>query len=287
VATEPPSPIITDSHTHVVCDDTERFPLRPARVGSDWYLTGDLDVDSLLNLLDANGVDRAVVVQAVGPYGFDCSCAVNAVGAHPSRLSLVGSVDMDVADPAAALDAMAASAPLAGVRLFGVFGEAPVWLTDSRAGEVWEVARRTGVTIVLTVFASSVPQIADVVAAHPDVPVAIDHSAFADFTEGPPYRAAAPLLELSSLRAVHLKVTPHNLAEAGPDEDPAQLVDALASAFGAERLAWGSDHPQYGESTYAEKLTQARRACRNLSAADQAAFLGGTAERLWFTTAAG
>jgi predicted TIM-barrel fold metal-dependent hydrolase len=235
VATEPPSPIITDSHTHVVCDDTERFPLRPARVGSDWYLTGDLDVDSLLNLLDA----------------------------------------------------MAASAPLAGVRLFGVFGEAPVWLTDSRAGEVWEVARRTGVTIVLTVFASSVPQIADVVAAHPDVPVAIDHSAFADFTEGPPYRAAAPLLELSSLRAVHLKVTPHNLAEAGPDEDPAQLVDALASAFGAERLAWGSDHPQYGESTYAEKLTQARRACRNLSAADQAAFLGGTAERLWFTTAAG
>jgi predicted TIM-barrel fold metal-dependent hydrolase len=262
--------VIVDSHTHVMSADTDRFPPRPD-VG--YWFHGAGDVASLLGVMDDAGVDAAVIVQFVGGYGYDCSYAAQVVTESNGRLALVGAVDMYGADPAADLRTLVAEAPLRAVRVFGVGVDDPGWLTDGRAAAVWAAAAETGVGIVATLWANDLAALRPLVESHPGVSVAIDHCGFADFAAG-----AEPLFALADLPAVHVKVSSHVLH---PLDDPAGVVDALAEAFGADRLIWGSDYPQT-EGTYADMLALAQRASRRLDEAAQAEFLGGTARRLWF-----
>jgi predicted TIM-barrel fold metal-dependent hydrolase len=264
--------IVADSHTHVA---SPAYPFSPMGVGSDWWRSGATVVD-LVAAMDAAGVGRAVVVQAVGAYGYDCRCACDAVaGVHGERLTLVVAVDMAGADPASDLVALAASAPVHGVRVFGVGGPPPVWLADGRADDVWAAAASLGITVVPTLFGRDLALLGSVVDRHPAVPVAIDHCGFPH----PGADLSPALLALAGLPAVHLKVTTHVLRDA---LDPAGFVAALARAFGSERLCWGSDHPQSLGLKYSEMVTLGRVASAGLTPAGQEEFLAGTAARLWF-----
>ena len=264
--------MIVDTHVHVACLDTDRYPRSPRGVGSDWWRSGH-DAASLVAALDAAGVARAVVVQAVGPYGYDNRCAVNAVAAHPDRLSLVVAVDPESADPAADLGRLARDAPLAGVRLFGVGGDEPAWLTDGRGGAVWDAAGALGITVVPVVFPRHLGAVRALAEPRPSVVVALDHAGFPDH----PLDAGAPVLGLADLPAVHLKVSSHLLLEAA---DPAAELRQLVAAFGADRLCWGSDYPQTSPD-YGGLLALGQVAAAGLSATDGEAFLAGTAARLF------
>ena len=200
--------------------------------------------------MDRAGVERAVVVQAVGPHGFDNTYAAAAVAAHPGRLAFGAAVEPGEPAPPGC----------AGVRLFGVAGD-DAWLDDGRGAATWPTAP----TIVVTLFRDALPRLRRLVEAHPGVPVAIDHCGFPDGDLG-------PVLALADLPPVHLKVSSHVLA---PEPDPAAFVARLTEAYGPDRLCWGSDHPQHG-GDYGELVALGRRAC------DDEAFLGGTAQRLWF-----
>jgi predicted TIM-barrel fold metal-dependent hydrolase len=289
--------MVADSHTHVASPDTDRYPLAPSGLGRTWWTGGDHRAPALVAAMDRAGVDRAVVVQAVGPYGYDCRYAVDATAAFPDRLALVGAVDMAGADPAGALALLAAAAPLRGVRLFGVGGAGggaggggagpPTWLADGRAAAVWAMADDLGCSLVATLFARDLPGLRPLVEARPGVPVAVDHAGFPDLAGGPPYAGLDPLLDLADLDAVNVKVSSHLLldAQAGGG-DPADLVDRLAEVFGAGRLAWGSDYPQTAGLTYPQMLDLARYAARRLTPAEARAILGETATRLWWPPAA-
>src|SRR4051794_35874290 len=89
--------ISVDAHVHVASADRARYPLAPSGVGSPWFHANDVGTPDLLLALDRGGVERAVIVQAVGAYGYDCAYALDSVRAHPDRLALVGSVDLDAA----------------------------------------------------------------------------------------------------------------------------------------------------------------------------------------------
>jgi L-fuconolactonase len=276
--------VIVDTHTHIASPDRARYPLKARALGSQWYRADNVGVSDLLADMDRHGVDRAVVVQGVGAYGYDCAYAIDAVRACPERLRLVGAIDMDSDDPSAAFMALrqAAGNVLCGVRLFGVLGHEPAWLGDRRADAVWELAARHKITIVPTLFPAALPLLASVVARHPHVPVALEHIGFVDLSGGTPFPQAAPLLDLVGQGAVHLKISSHTLEGAEAVGDPADVVDWLAAAFGADRLAWGSDHPQSQHRNYAQKLELARHSARRLARADQDRYLGGTALKLWW-----
>ena len=272
--------MLVDAHTHVACGDDPRFPTHPTGVASDWWRHGG-DIDALIAELDGAGVDRGVVVQAVGAYGHDCRCAASVVATRPGRLALVASVDMDDDDPAAVLAALPGSLPAdpTGVRLFGVGRLEPRWLVDGRATAVWEAAAELGTTLVPTLFTDHLADLARVVARRPEVPVALDHCAFPDMGDG----GEAALWPLAELPEVHLKVTSYVLEMAERDEgDPAPIVERLVERFSAERLCWGSDHPQDQRSTYPEKVALAHHATRTLDPPDREAVLAGTALALWF-----
>lgn len=252
-----------DAHTHVASADTARYPLAPTGVGSDWWRSG-ADVETLLARMDDAGVERAVVVQAVGAYGYDCSYAGDAAATAPERLALVGAVDLEAEEP-----------PLVGVavRAFGVGGgltsPVPAWLTDGRADALWARCAATRRGVVATLLGHHLPSLVPVLERWPQVPVALDHCGFA------PPQALEPLVPYDHL---HLKVSTHVLH--GHDDPPA-LVRRLADAFGATRLCWGSDFPQT-HGAYAAMVALAEASASALDAEERAAYLHGTALRLWF-----
>jgi L-fuconolactonase len=265
--------VIFDTHVHVACADSSHYPRAPRGVGSDWWRTGDRGAASLVEAIDAAGVDRAVVVQAIGPYGYDCRCAIDAVAERPDRLTLVVAVDPDSARPADALRILARDAPVAGVRVFCVGGGPVPWLDDGRAAEVWDAAGDLGIPVVPVVMPHHIPAVRELIASRPSVTVALDHAGFPVL----PLSDDAPLLTLADLPAAHLKVSSHLLAGVA---DPAALVARLADSFGSARLCWGSDFPQTSLD-YASLLALGHTAADGLSAAARDDFLGLTAARLW------
>jgi predicted TIM-barrel fold metal-dependent hydrolase len=234
----------------------------------------DGDSDTVIADVRASGVTSAVVVQAVGAYGFDSSCAASVVAANAGWARLLPALDLSQPQPS--LEGLAAEAPIVGVRLFGVADGAP-WLDDERADIVWSSAASLGVPIVATVFTDRLPALQAVMARHRDVVVVLDHCAFPDMA-GPSGEAA--LMELAAVEEVRLKVTTHVLAAWDAEARLEQMVTRLAAGFGAHRLCWGSDHPQHQGLTHQHKLDLARRATRNLSTAEQHDFFAGTATAL-------
>lgn len=275
------APVI-DAHLHVVSADLDRYPQQPGGFGRDWWTGRVVDVEQIARDLDATGVDRGVIVQAVGPYRNDNTYARAAVAGDASRFALVAAIDAGGRDPGAELAAVVDAGPVAAVRVFAAAGDA-TWLDDERGRAIWEVTSRTGTPLVAALFPDHLDALAALVEDQPDVTVALDHLAFPDLTGGPPYANAGPLLALAEVPPVHLKVTTISLTSAPAGAGGARaLVEHLVERFGGDRLAWGSDHPQSYELSYPEMVSLVKDACAGLDPAARDAVLGGTASRLWF-----
>lgn len=273
---------IVDTHTHVATVLDPRFPPMSSDLTHEWWRSGG-SVEDLLTELDANGVRRAVIVQAIAAYGFDCSYATACVASHADRVAFVAAIDMHAPDPVADLAHLLDATPnarVAGIRLFGVGGGAPTWLTDGRARDVWEFAVGRDLVIVPTIFAREFANLRAVIETNPQVTVAIDHCGFIDMVEGD---GEAMLFSLADIPSVHLKVTSYVLEAAERDEvDPAALAERLVAAFGSHRLCWGSDHPQDQRHDYAGKLALAHRATRNFDEESRNDFFNDTGAGLFF-----
>lgn len=276
-----------DAHVHVASSDETRYPRTPTGAGSEWWRSNG-DAARLATVLDEADVEHAVVVQAIGVYGYDCRYALDAVAASDGRFALVGAVDMDGPDPAQALADLATSAQvaggpgdtgarrLAGVRAFGVGAAGTAWLGDGRGDALWALDAELDTVVVPTVFTDQLPALRALLERQPAATVALDHCAFPDMA---PADRRGDLLHLADLPQLHLKITSHNLDDGG---DPAAFLEPLVVAFGPERLVWGSDHPQHQSLTYAAMVGLARDAGRNLDPHAQTALLDGNARRLWF-----
>ena len=249
--------VLVDTHTHVISDDLERYPLRVADYpGVEWVFEAPVTVEGLLAEMAGAGVDRAVLVQAQGGYGTDNSYVVDARAAYPETFGAVAIVD----DPAE-LDALAA-AGVGGVRFFAIGGGGP--LHDEAT---WAAVRRLGLRVCAATVPEHLPALGEALAGHPDVILALDHCGFAPEAIG----------DYAHLSNLYLKVTPHVL-DSG---NPAAVLERLAEQFGLDRLMWGSDYSQTHDRPYSELVEQARTACAGLSESEQAQFLGGTALALW------
>ena len=117
---------VIDSHLHVVSADTARYPLQPGGLGRDWWTGRPVDAGHITSDLDAAGVERGVIVQAVGPYRNDNRYARAAVAGDPGRFALVGAIDATGDDPGAELGELVAPGDVAGVRVFAAGGDASV-----------------------------------------------------------------------------------------------------------------------------------------------------------------
>ena len=271
--------MIVDTHVHIVAADRERYPLRPIGVSLDWFREAPVTVEDFLALMTAAGVGRAVLVQPMSAYGFDNRYVVDSARAHSDRLASVVIIDT-VDDPADRLRAMADQG-ISGVRLFAIGNPTLARLDDPKALGLCAVAAELGLRVVVTILSNQLPELRAMLERFPEVTIVLDHCGFPDLSGGAPYPKAGDLFELATLPNVILKVSGHLLEHAEATGDPRDLVDQLAAAFGADRLLWGSNYSQTHDRSYAALLELGRAACSRLSPADQRAFLGENALRLW------
>src|SRR5437763_622129 len=78
----------------------------------------------------------------------------------------------------------------------------------------------------------------------PKVTMILDHLSRVPFMDGPPYAAAEEYLQLAKYQQVFVKITPINVSpESWGKATPATFFGKVIGAFGASRIAWGSNFP--------------------------------------------
>lgn len=227
--------MITDAQVHVWPPSSAARPWAPG--GEAYAHRPSFLVDELLAEMDAAGVGRAVLVPP-GWEGDRNDYALAAARAHPDRLAVM--VRVDVTRP---LTSFRLEPGAVGVRLTFTRGEARSWLTDGTADWLWPLlaAQR----IPLAVYASGrLDAVRRIAAAHPDLPILLDHAGLPLGVTGPDRDAALDgTCALAALPNVAVKATslPSYATDAFPFRSLHEPIRRLVDAFGADRVFWGSD----------------------------------------------
>jgi predicted TIM-barrel fold metal-dependent hydrolase len=274
--------VIIDTHVHVASPDTRRFPLDPLRAGGSPWWRNPVSAEDLLALMDAHGVDQAVLVHALGAYRYNCAYTVEAARLDPARLCAVVAVDVSGPDPAAALEALV-DPVVSGVRLLAIGPGDTGWHEDPRSKRVWSVASRADLSVIVMAREDQLAAFRPAIESAPDVVTVIDHCALPGLDQGliPP---TSPLMALTDLPNVWAKVSTPVLLAASRQGSPARVIEQLVERFGPDRVVWGSDHPQTTDVDYAGKLALALAATAGLPAEEREAVMAGNARRLWFAS---
>lgn len=275
---------IVDIHPHIISDDERRYPPAPLfGKRSDWSQERPSTVESLIAAMDAAGVAKAAVVHSSTTYGFDNSYVVDGCNSYADRLVAVGSVDM-LADDVEVVVRGWAGKGLAGLRIFtggSTKDFDPSELDNPRSFRAWEILAELGLPMCIQTGPVGLPQIRMLAQRFPSVNIILDHLGRPDVLDGPPYRRAAGLFELADLPNVYMKLTPRIFGDVKKELATAEsFFPRVLDAFGAQRLAWGSNFPT-SPGTLAEILADAQAGLACLSDADRAWIFGKTAQQLY------
>ncbi len=274
---------VVDVHPHVIAEDTQRYPRAPlGGKQSDWSRTRPVSFERMLAAMDEAGIERSVLVQASTCYGHDNSYLADAVAAHPDRFSGVFSVDMIAPDAPERIRYWIGRG-LAGLRVFiaGHTTSHDARLDDPRSFPAWQCAGDAGIPVCVQVRAGGLAQLQTLLERFPGVRVILDHMARPVVDDGPPYAGAAPLFALARYPNLFLKLTTHNLRDASQGKaTPQTFLAKVIEAFGARRIAWGSNYPA-SEGALRDLLQEAGRALAGQDNAEREWIFSRTAKFLY------
>jgi predicted TIM-barrel fold metal-dependent hydrolase len=275
---------IVDIHPHIISDDESRYPSAPLfGKRSDWSKERPTTVETLIAAMDEAGVARAAVVHSSTTYGFDNSYVVDGCAKYAERLVAVGSVDVLQADAPQVIRGWAERG-LAGLRLFtggSTKDFDPSELDDPRSFPAWELCDELGLPMCIQTGPIGLPQVTALARRFPNVRIVLDHLARPEVADGAPYAKAQSLFDLAELPNIYLKLTPRIFGDVKKDQASAEtFFPRVVDAFGAQRLAWGSNYPT-SPGTLADILATAQAGLACLSEADRAWIFGDTARRLY------
>jgi predicted TIM-barrel fold metal-dependent hydrolase len=275
---------VIDIHPHIISDDATRYPPAPLfGKRSDWSQERPCTVDSLIDAMDEAGVDKAAVVHSSTTYGFDNSYVVDGCNQFPDRLIAVGSVDVAAGDAVPVIRGWVDKG-LKGLRIFtggSTKDFDPTELENPAAYPAWEVLGELGVPMCIQTGPIGLPQVTDLARRFPKVNIILDHLGRPDVLDGPPYAHADSLFALADIPNIYLKLTPRIFGDVKKEKASADtFFPKVAAAFGANRMAWGSNFPT-SPGTLADILATAKAGLASLSEADEQWIFGKTAQTLY------
>ena len=237
-----------DIHPHVIAADERRYPRAPlGGKQSDWSRTRPVSAEQMLAAMDEAGIERSVLVQASTCYGHDNSYVADTVAAHPERFAGVFSVDMVAPDAPEKITYWKGKG-LSGLRVFiaGHTTAHDARLDDPRSFPAWQCAAQAGLPICVQLRAPGLVQLQILLERFPKARVVLDHMA------RPVADDAGSLFALAKYANLTLKLTTHNVRDAQQS-----FLTRVIEAFGARRIAWGSNYPA-SEGTLGALLAEAR-----------------------------
>lgn len=227
-------PDACDCHVHVF-EDPAVFSFSAGRL----YTPGLATSRDLVELLDAIGVRRAVIVQPT-PYGADNRCLVDALDRLAGRARGVVVLETPVTDQ-----------KLSALHMAGVRG-IRVNLETSGANDPKAAARDISAAAVtadkmgwhVQIYASlaMIAALHDIVLDLP-VPLVIDHFGRAQAKGGISQPGFDALLSLVTSGKIYVKLSaPYRISEDANYSDVDEIANRLITA-NSDRMLWGSDWP--------------------------------------------
>lgn len=261
--------MIVDSHAHV---------------SPHWYEP----VETLLNQMNEHGVDMAILTQMIGQtdsrYQQDC------VKRYPDRLSSVAWVDVEAPDVAMTVEKLAREG-VSGIRL-----RPSSLLADGRLPQAWRAVQETGLSVscVGSAEAFNAPGFIELVTKLAGTTIVLEHlgGSSSPVTTYEQLAIRRQVFELATYPNVMLKLPgfgelmprdPNKWQSGRPFGDAMPpLVHEAITAFGANRLMWGSDFPVVSSREgYGNALKLTRIALDDLPDEDLNAIFGANARRVF------
>lgn len=277
-----------DAHAHVWSDELNLYPLGPWATPDDMKPATFTD-EQFLALMHRNGVGRAVLIQHAPLHGYDNRYILDCARENPGVFSVVAMINERTPNLRERLRELRDEGAR-GIRI-GPTKHAdrtlnvdpPNWLNAPGQQALWKHAAELGVALCPLVSARFLPTLDPMCAQHPDTTVVVDH--FGRIERGNKQHEQW-LTALARHPNVYIKVSAFkNFGDQrAPYGDLAPLMRLVIDAFGPDRLMWGSDAPYQlmDGNNYADALALVRHGLGSLSAAERAAILRGTAERIFF-----
>ncbi|MDD2869349.1 amidohydrolase [Neomegalonema sp.] len=204
---------------------------------------------------------------------------------NPRIKGVVGWVDLASPEAAEDLRHLTADPKFKGVRPMLQDIARTDWLLTAPRPEALATLKALGLRFDALATERHLGVLEAFAAAHPDLPLVIDHAAKPQPGELTAWRAG--MAALAAHPQVHCKLS-GLLTEFSPEQrrDPLPALhavfDPLLELFGAERLIWGSDWPVLTlAASYEDWLRLTEALLRDLSLAERAGILGANAARFY------
>jgi L-fuconolactonase len=275
-----------DTQAHVVSADHETYPLNPPDIDpmgtarSRWFDAPALAAEDLLQRMDDNGIDRAVLVQAFSSYQYDNSYTADAAAADPARFASSCIIDLE-RDAAKMVQHWIAERGARAIRLF-LRNADPDWLLQPDSDEVFNEIACLGAIAQVVGLDAHLPRLLEAAKRHPDIPFLLDHCGMPDLSGGPSYPNAKNLFALSDATNISVKLSTHVFTQAKQGgSTAAEITNHLVDTFGASRVMWASDYSVLG-LVYADCVAEVEEACSGLPLAARDLVLGDAANAMWW-----
>jgi predicted TIM-barrel fold metal-dependent hydrolase len=275
LGTAAPQPLTIDSHVHV-WKHAPRFPFAegahpPAE---------DASAEMLLDLMEANGVSRTVIIQVIH-YKWDNSYLADVLKRYPLQFQGVCRVNPE--DPAAPdrLSDLTEDNGFHGVRLSPSGNADGDWIKGPLMRPLWNRCAQLKVPMTVLAPVSRMPDIAPLIEANPGLTVVIDHQADSPLDQ--PEKLDL-LLALERYQRVFVKIS-HMWSlskQPYPYADAQVQVKRLYDKFGAKRLMWGTDWPiSLRQLPYDKAVALFREHMDFFTPADREWILYKTVQQVW------
>jgi predicted TIM-barrel fold metal-dependent hydrolase len=245
-------------------------------------------IEQLLFEMDRNGVDKAVLICARIDFNPDNNAYVAEMATRfPDRIIPFPDVDCvwspEYHTPGAADRLRAAINRWSTAGFTHYVGEDnDSWLRSDEARAFFDLAAERDLVASLAIGSAWFEDLGAVAADHPTLPILVHHQGLVRAVDGPESAGLHALERLAEHPNIAVKASgfyygSHDVADY-PYLDQVAIFERIYRAFGARRLAWGSDFPvsPWVACTYAQTLEVIRRHCPFIDDADRAWVLGDT-----------
>jgi L-fuconolactonase len=268
-------PLLIDSHVHVWKHDPA-FPFAQGAHPSP----EDAPVETLLELMESNAVDRTVLIQVIH-YRWDNSYLANVLMRYPGRFKAVCRVDPEDPDAPDQLSRLTEEQGFHGVRISPGAGIEGDWIRGSLMPPLWRRCAQLKVPMTILTPVIRLPHLVPLIEQNPELTVVIDHMADCPLDRPNDLKL---LTRLASYPKVFVKIS-HMWSiskQAYPYRDTNEQIKLLYRSFGAKRLMWGTDWPIcLKQLSYREAVDLFRKYLDFIPREDHEQILYKTVQKVW------
>jgi predicted TIM-barrel fold metal-dependent hydrolase len=287
---EPP---IIDTHMHVWANNPLRYPFFHPYVKDFKSPLHEATVEMLMEDMDRHGCTHSVLVQVIY-HGWDNAYVADCVKLNPERLRAHGLIDPTDPKVADKMEFWIKEHGLNGMRFSAIYYQnrqhgGDSWINASETHRLWRKAEELGAVFNFFIAPRQLPKLEQMVRAHPDVRIVIDHLSQIDFGVENPEPDLQLLLAMARYPNVWVKVSElSSVSKSGtyPFTDAYPYVKRVYEAFGPERLLFGTGYPGAARAAYErppldKEIDLIRKKIPFFSPEDREKILGRNAARLW------